>query len=76
MKRLTMKDVHAMNMTELALNQVFVRDARVWYRKGPEDECSVCDLILNAVKSLELLPFPLYDDATDQEVDDVMQSWL
>ena len=76
MKRLTMKDVHAMNMTELALNQVFVRDARVWYQKGPEDECSVCDLILYAVKSLEVLPFPLYDDATDQEVDDVMQSWL
>lgn len=76
MKRLTMKDVYAMNMSELALNQVFVRDDRAWYRKGPEDECSVCDLILNAVKSLELLPFPLYDDATDEEVDDVMQSWL
>ncbi len=38
MKRLTMKDVHAMNMTELALNQVSVENGQAWYLlKPPED---------------------------------------
>ena len=48
MKRLTSNNVHEMNMTELALNQVSVENGWAWYIKAPEDTCSVCDLIRSA----------------------------
>ena len=38
MKRMTMKDVHAMNMTELALNQVSVENGSVWYLLNPPED--------------------------------------
>lgn len=77
MKRLTSDNVFEMSMTELALNQVFVRDGWAWYRKGPEDECSVCDLIRSAAAeglwqdNIELDP-----NLTDEELGDVMLDWL
>lgn len=62
MKRLTMKDVHAMNMTELALNQVFVQNGWAWYIKAPEDECGVCGLIRDAAMAEVRERLKLYED--------------
>jgi hypothetical protein len=73
MKRLTMKDVHAMNMTELALNQVFVQNGWAWYIKAPEDECSVCGLIRDAAKALDVTLAP---ELTDEELGDILLDWL
>lgn len=77
MKRLTSDNVFEMSMTELALNQVFVEDGWVWYRKAPEDECSVCDLIRGAAaKGLGLEDIELDPNLTDEELGDVMLDWL
>lgn len=77
MKRLTSDNVFEMSMTELALNQVFVEDGWAWYRKGPEDECSVCDLIRGAAaKGLDLEDIELDPNLTDEELGDVMLDWL
>lgn len=77
MKRLTSDNVFEMNMTELALNQVFVQDGWAWYRKGPEDECSVCDLIRGAAaKGLDLENIELDPNLTDEELGGVMLDWL
>lgn len=77
MKRLTSDNVFEMSMTELALNQVFVRDGWAWYRKGPEDECSVCDLIRSAAaKGLWQENIDLNPNLTDEELGDVMLDWL
>ena len=77
MKRLTSDNVFEMNMTELALNQVFVQDGWAWYRKGPEDECSVCDLIRSAAtKGLWQEGIELDPNLTDEELGDVMLDWL
>ena len=77
MKRLTSDNAFEMNMTELALNQVFVQDGWAWYRKGPEDECSVCDLIRGAAaKGLDLENIELDPNLTDEELGDVMLDWL
>lgn len=77
MRRLTSDNAFEMNMTELALNQVFVQDGWAWYRKGPEDECSVCDLIRSAAAeglwqdNIELDP-----NLTDEDLGEVMLDWL
>ena len=77
MKRLTSDNVFEMSMTELALNQVFVQDGWAWYRKGPEDECSVCDLIRRAAaKGLWQENIELDPNLTDEELGDVMLDWL
>lgn len=77
MKRLTSDNVFEMSMTELALNQVFVRDGWAWYRKAPEDECSVCDLIRGAAaKGLDLEDIELDSNLTDEELGNVMLDWL
>ena len=77
MKRLTSDNVFEMSMTELALNQVFVEDGWAWYRKAPEDECSVCDLIRGAAaKGLYLEDIELDPNLTDEELGDVMLDWL
>ena len=77
MKRLTSDNAFEMNMTELALNQVFVRDGWVWYRKSPEDECSVCDLIRSAAaKGLWQENIELNPNLTDAELGDIMLDWL
>ena len=77
MKRLTSDNVFEMSMTELALNQVFVQDGWAWYRKGPEDECSVCDLIRGAAaKGLDLENIELDPNLTDEELGGVMLDWL
>ena len=69
MKRLTLKNVHEMNMTELALNQVYIYDGWTWYRKAPEDECSACGLIRKMAKTLDV---DLEPELTDDELGDVM----
>lgn len=75
MKRLTSNNVHEMNMTELALNQVSVENGWAWYIKAPEDTCSVCDLIRSAAaKGLE--DIELDPNLTDEELGDVMLDWL
>lgn len=77
MKRLTSDNTFEMSMTELALNQVFVEDGWAWYRKAPEDECSVCDLIRGAAaKGLDLEDIELDPNLTDEELGDVMLDWL
>ena len=77
MKRLTSDNVFEMNMTELALNQVFVEDGWAWYRKALEDECSVCDLIRGAAaKGLWQDDIDLDPNLTDEELGDVMLDWL
>lgn len=79
MKRLTLNDVHAMNMTEMALNQVSVRDRWAWYLLDPpEGECSVCDLIRSAATTgLKLEGDDLsLSLMTDEELGDVMLDWL
>lgn len=73
MKRLTLKNVHEMNMTELALNQVYIYDGWTWYRKAPEDECSACGLIRKMAKTLDV---DLEPELTDDELGDVMLDWL
>ena len=58
-------------------NQVFVQDSWAWYRKGPEDECSVCDLIRSAAtKGLWQESIELDPNLTDAELGDVMLDWL
>ena len=79
MKRLTLNDVHAMNMTEMALNHVSVRDRWAWYLLDPpEGECSVCDLIRSAATTgLKLEGDDLsLSLMTDEELGDVMLDWL
>lgn len=77
MKRLTADNVFEMNVTELALNQVFVRDNWAWYRKAPGDACSVCDLIRSAAaKGLRQENIELDPNLTDEELGDVMLDWL
>lgn len=77
MERLTSDNVHEMSMTELALNQVFVKDGWAWYRKAPEDECSVCDLIRSAAaKGMDLEDIELDQNLTDDELGDIMLDWL
>ncbi|MDE6454967.1 MAG: hypothetical protein K2L38_03440 [Dysosmobacter sp.] len=77
MKRLTSDNTFEMSMTELALNQVFVRDGWAWYRKAPEDECSVCDLIRGAAaKGLREECIYLDPNLTDEELGDVMLDLL
>lgn len=77
MKRLTSDNTLEMSMTELALNQVFVRDGWAWYRKAPEDEYSVCDLIRSAAaKGLWQDSIELDPNLTDGELGDVMLDWL
>lgn len=77
MERLTKDNVFEMDMTELALNQVFVRDGCAWYRKGPEDECSVCDLIRNvAANGMRQDDIGLDPSLTDENLGDIMLDWL
>lgn len=77
MKRLTSDNVFEMSMTELALNQVFVENGWAWYRKAPEDECSVCDLIRGAAaKGLWQEDIELDPNLTDEELGGVMLDWL
>lgn len=78
MKRLTSNNVHEMNMTELALNQVSVENGWAWYTKAPEDTCSVCDLIRSAAATgLALAGDDLsLSLMTDEELGDVMLDWL
>lgn len=77
MERLTSDNAFEMSMTELALNQVFVRDGWAWYRKGPEEECSVCDLIRSAAyRGLWQNQIDLAPDLTDTDLGDVMFDWL
>ncbi len=79
MKRLTSNNVHEMNMTELALNQVSVESGQAWYLLDPpEDGCSVCDLIRKAATAgLELEGNDLsLSLMTDEELGDVMLDWL
>ncbi len=74
MKRLTMKDVHAMNMTELALNQVSVENGQAWYLlKPPEDACRIEDLIRKAAGTLDV---ELEAGMTDEDLGEVMLDWL
>lgn len=72
MKRLTLKNAFEMNMTELALNQVFVQDNQAWYLKEPENECSICDLVRGAAKTLDIA---LEQKLTDEELGDIMLDW-
>ncbi len=77
MKRLTSNNVHEMNMTELALNQVSVENGWAWYTRAPEDTCSVCDLIRSAAATgLKLEDIELDPNLTDEELGDVMLDWL
>lgn len=77
MKRLTSDNVCEMSMTELALNQVFVRDGWAWYRKAPGDEGSVCDLIRSvAAKGMWQDNIDLDPNLTDEEMGDIMLDWL
>lgn len=77
MKRLTSDNTFEMSMTELALNQVFVRDGWVWYRKTPENECSICDLIHGvAAMGLWQENLDLDPNLTDGELGDVMLDGL
>ncbi len=74
MKRLTMKDVHAMNMTELALNQVSVENGQAWYLLNPpEDACRIEDLIRKAAETLDV---ELEAGMTDEDLGEVMLDWL
>lgn len=74
MKRMTMKDVHAMNMTELALNQVSVENGSVWYLLNPpEDACRIEDLIRKAAETLDV---ELEAGMTDEDLGEVMLDWL
>lgn len=77
MKRLTSNNTFEMNMTELALNQVFVEKSWAWYTKAPGDDCSVCDLIRSAsTTGLKLEDIELDPNLTDEELGDVMLDWL
>ncbi len=77
MKRLTSNNTFEMNMTELALNQVFVEKGWAWYTKAPGDDCSVCDLIRSAaIKGLKLEDIELDSNLTDEELGDIMLDWL
>lgn len=72
MKRLTMKDVHAMNMTELTLNQVSVENGSVWYLLNPpEDACRIEDLIRKAAETLDV---ELEAGMTDENLGEVTEA--
>ena len=77
MKRLTSNNTFEMNMTELALNQIFAEKGWAWYTKAPGDDCSVCDLIRSAAaKGLKLEDVELDPNLTDEELGDLMLDWL
>lgn len=72
MKRLTSDNCWEMDMVQLALNQVYVKDGWTWYRNGPEDELSICDLIRRAAEALEVeLPV-----LSDDDLSDLLADWL
>ena len=71
-KRLTANNVSEMDMVQLALNQVYIADGQAWYVKGPDEECSVCDLIRDAAETLEV-DLPMLGDA---ELSDFLADWF
>lgn len=72
MKRLTTDNAFEMDMVQLAFNQVYIKDGWTWYRNGPDDEFSVCDLIRSAAETLGAEPPPL----NDEELSDLLTDWL
>ena len=74
MKRLTSNNTVEMNMTELALNQVFVEKGWAWYLLNPpEDACRIEDLICKAAETLDV---ELEAGMTDEDLGEVMLDWL
>lgn len=73
MKRLTMNDGHAMNMTELALNQVSVENGQVWYLEPPETERRIEDLIRTAAETLDA---ELDPELSDDDLGEILLDWL
>lgn len=73
MRRSTSDNVFEMNMHQLALNQVYIgQDGWAWYRNGPEDEVSVCDMIRTAAETMGVeLPI-----LSDDELSDLLTDWL
>ena len=72
MKRLTTDNAFEMDMVQLAFNQVYIKDGWTWYRNGPDDELSACDLIRSAAETLGAEPTPL----NDEELSDLLTDWL
>ena len=73
MERLTSSNTFEMNMYQLALNQVYIsQDGWTQYVEGPDRECSVCDLIRAASKTLGV-ELPILDD---EDLSDLMTDWL
>ena len=72
MKRLTADNAFEMDMVQLAFNQVYIKDGWTWYRNGPDDEFSACDLIRSAAETLGAEPPPL----NDEELSDLLADWL
>ena len=72
MKRLTSNNYHEMDMVQLALNQVYLKDGWAWYVNGPECHISVCDLIRAAAEALNVdLP-----TLSDDELSELLTDWL
>lgn len=77
MKRLITDNVFETDMTDLALNQVFVREGWAWYRRAPEDECSVCDLIRSVAENgMRQDDIELDPSLMDENLGDIMLDWL
>lgn len=73
MKRLTSDNTVEMNMHELALNQVYIReDGWAQYVKAPDCECSVCDLIRTAAETFGV-ELPILGD---EGLSDLLTDWL